>query len=275
MAKERITDVVMDDASINVSKEVDLVFSIANSLRGAYKSDKYKDVIIPMIIIRRFECALANTKDAVVAAFEAKRDVPPQILEKVAGYKFYNTSRYTLAELLNDSDNIVSNFKSYIEGFSANVQSIIHNLDFEKEIDKMDKNNRLLGVVRKFSELDLNPTTVDGIKAGYMFEEIMLSVIIEEINTIYGSKGDTGVRTKAAMQIRDILLKDARLRASAKNNPFSDFKFTYKDSVSDALVSGYDENVDFYTLLLGNEELRDKITEVYMKEVYESLRGGK
>jgi type I restriction enzyme R subunit len=103
----------------------------------------------------------------------------------------------------------------------------------------------------------------------------MLSVIIEEINTIYGSKGDTGVRTKAAMQIRDILLKDARLSASAKNNPFSDFKFTYKDSVSDALVAGYDENVDFYTLLLGNEELRDKITEVYMKEVYESLRGGK
>lgn len=103
----------------------------------------------------------------------------------------------------------------------------------------------------------------------------MLSVIIEEINTIYGSKGDTGVRTKAAMQIRDILLKDARLRTSAKNNPFSDFKFTYKDSVSDALVAGYDENVDFYTLLLGNEELRDKITEVYMKEVYESLRGGK
>ncbi len=173
MAKERITDVVMDDASINVSKEVDLVFSIANSLRGAYKSDKYKDVIIPMIIIRRFECALANTKDAVVAAFEAKRDVPPQILEKIAGYKFYNTSRYTLAELLNEPDNIVSNFNRYIEGFSANVQSIIRNLDFEKEIDKMDKNNRLLGVVRKFSELDLNPTTVDGIKAGYMFEEII------------------------------------------------------------------------------------------------------
>ena len=173
MAKTRITEVMMDDASINVSKEVDLVFSIANSLRGAYKSDKYKDVIIPMIIIRRFECALAKTKDAVVEAFEAKRDIPPQILEAKSGYKFYNTSRFTLAELLNDADNIVSNFKSYIEGFSSNVQSIIRNLDFEKEIDKMDKNNRLLGVVRKFSELDLNPNTIDGIKAGYMFEEII------------------------------------------------------------------------------------------------------
>ena len=173
MAKARITEVMMDDTSINVSKEVDLVFSIANSLRGAYKSDKYKDVIIPMIIIRRFECALAKRKDAVIAAFERKRDTPPQILESISGYKFYNTSRYTLAELLNDADNIVSNFKSYIEGFSSNVQSIIRNLDFEKQIDFMDKNNRLLGVVRKFSELDLNPSTIDGIKAGYMFEEII------------------------------------------------------------------------------------------------------
>jgi len=103
----------------------------------------------------------------------------------------------------------------------------------------------------------------------------MLSVIIDEINTIYGSKGDTGVRTKAAMQIRDILLKDARLKASAKNNPYSDFKFTYKDSVSDALVEGYDQNVDFYTLLLGNEELRDKITDVFMEEIYKTLRESK
>lgn len=103
----------------------------------------------------------------------------------------------------------------------------------------------------------------------------MLSVIIEEINTIYGSKGDTGVRTKAAMQIRDILLKDARLKASAKNNPYSDFKFTYKDSVSDALIEGYDQNVDFYTLLLGNEELRDKITDVFMEEIYKALRESK
>jgi len=173
LAKARITEVMMDDASINVSKEIDLVFSIANSLRGAYKSDKYKDVIIPMIIIRRFECALAKKKDAVVDAFEQKRDTPPQILESISGYKFFNTSRYTLAELLNDADNIVSNFKSYIEGFSPNVQSIIRNLDFEKQIDFMDKNNRLLGVVRKFSELDLNPGTIDGIKAGYMFEEII------------------------------------------------------------------------------------------------------
>ena len=75
--------------------------------------------------------------------------------------------------MLNDADNIAANFISYIEGFSANVQTIIRSLDFEKEILKLDKNNRLLSVVRKFSELDLNPNTIDGIKAGYMFEEII------------------------------------------------------------------------------------------------------
>jgi type I restriction enzyme M protein len=173
MAKARITEVMMDDTGVDASKEVDLVFSIANTLRGPYKSDKYKDVIIPMTIIRRFECALAKTKDAVVEAYERKKDTPPKILERISQCRFYNTSRYSLKELLNDPDNIAANFISYIDGFSENVKSIIHGLEFEKEIQKMDKNNRLLGVVRKFSELDLDPNTIDGIKAGYMFEEII------------------------------------------------------------------------------------------------------
>jgi type I restriction enzyme M protein len=173
MAKARFMEVIMDDTSVDASKEIDLVFSIANSLRGPYRSDKYKDVIIPMVIIRRFECALAETKDAVVAVFEKNRDTPPQILERTAKCRFYNTSKYTLAKLLNEPDDIAENFIDYIDGFSENVKSIIHSLDFEKEIQKMDKNNRLLGVVRKFSELDLDPNTIDGIKAGYMFEEII------------------------------------------------------------------------------------------------------
>lgn len=168
-----MTRVMFDDTSINVSKEVALVFSIANTLRGPYKSDKYKDVIIPMIIIRRFECALASTKDRVVKMFEKNPNTPAEILQKLSGYQFYNTSHYTLKELLNDSPNIATHFKNYIEGFSSNIQDIIRSLNFEKEIEKMDKNNRLLGVVKKFSELDLNPETIDGIKMGYMFEEII------------------------------------------------------------------------------------------------------
>ena len=100
----------------------------------------------------------------------------------------------------------------------------------------------------------------------------LLSIIIEEINTLHGSKGDVKVRTKAAMQIKDLLLSDQRLKASAKNNPLSDFKFTYKDSVSDALVKGYDDNQDFYKILLGDEESRNRLTEIFMEEVYRILR---
>ena len=78
-------DVMFDDTSIDVSKEVNLVWSIANSLRGAYTSDKYKEVIIPMIIIRRFECALAKTKQAVVEKHKSNPNLPAALLEKASG----------------------------------------------------------------------------------------------------------------------------------------------------------------------------------------------
>lgn len=173
MAKNYNYNVMLDDNSIDVSKEVGLVWSIANSLRGAYTSDKYKDVIIPMVIIRRFECALAATKQAVVDKYKKNRSIPAALLEQVSGYPFYNTSEFTLKRLLNDSDGIADNFKSYIDGFSANVQTIINNLEFKKQIDKLDKNNRLYGIVKKFSEIDFDPANIDGIKMGYIFEDII------------------------------------------------------------------------------------------------------
>ena len=173
MAKNYNYNVMLDDNPIDVSKEVGLVWSIANSLRGAYTSDKYKEVIIPMVIIRRFECALAEKKDAVVSKYKQNPNIPAALLEQVSGYPFYNTSEYTLKRLLNDSDNIAENFKSYIEGFSANVQTIINNLEFKKQIDKLDKNNRLFGIIKKFSEIDFDPKNIDGIKMGYIFEDII------------------------------------------------------------------------------------------------------
>lgn len=162
-----------DDSPIDVSAEVNFIWSIANKLRGPYQSDKYKDVIIPMTIIRRFECALEDTKDAVVDKFKKMPTYPAKAMYKISGYQFYNTSEFTLAELINDADHLAANFKSYINGFSANIQDIIRNLEFDKQIDKMDKHNRLLSVVKAFSELDLNPNTIDNMKMGYIFEELI------------------------------------------------------------------------------------------------------
>lgn len=173
MSDTKKIDVMWDDSPIDVSTEVNFIWSIANKLRGPYQSDKYKDVIIPMTIIRRFECALAPTKDAVIEQFKKTPNYPAKAMYKISGYQFYNTSEFSLAELINDADHLASNFKNYINGFSANVQEIIKNLEFDKQIDKMDKHNRLLSVVKAFSELPLDPHKVDNIKMGYIFEELI------------------------------------------------------------------------------------------------------
>ena len=173
MSEEKMIDTLWDDNPIDVSNEVNFIWSIANKLRGPYQSDKYKDVIIPMVIIRRFECALQSTKDAVVKQFKDNPAYPAKAMYKISGYQFYNTSEFTLEELVNDADHLAANFKSYINGFSANIQDIIKNLEFDKQIDKMDKHNRLLSVVKGFSELDLDPKTIDIMKMGYIFEELI------------------------------------------------------------------------------------------------------
>lgn len=162
-----------DDKPIDVSQEVNFIWSIANKLRGPYQSDKYKDVIIPMTILRRFECALAPTKQAVVEQYKKNPNFPAKAMQKISGYQFYNTSRFDLAELCNDSEHLAANLTAYIEGFSANVQGIIRNLEFDRQIEKMDKHNRLYSVVKAFSELDLDPKTIDGMKMGYIFEELI------------------------------------------------------------------------------------------------------
>ena len=86
-----------DDSPVDVSGEVNFIWSIANKLRGTYQSDKYKDVIIPMTIIRRFECALAPTKQAVLDKFTENPAFPAKAMYRVSGFQFYNTSGYDLA----------------------------------------------------------------------------------------------------------------------------------------------------------------------------------
>lgn len=157
----------------DVKRQIDTVFSIANTLRGTYQPDKYRDVIIPMVILRRLECALAATKDAVCETYEANPKTPDAILRNKSGYAFYNTSRYTLSKLLAQPSQLKTNLKTYIEGFSPNIKEIFTDLEFDKQIDKMAKGSKLTGVVRKFSELDLDPAQVNNVAMGYMFEEVI------------------------------------------------------------------------------------------------------
>ena len=169
----KIIDTMWDDAPINVTQEANFIWSIANKLRGSYMPDKYGDVIIPMTIIRRFECALAKTKAQVTAQYKASPNFPPKAYYKLSGYQFYCTSDYDLAELCNDPDHIASNFKSYINGFSENVRELLAELEITKHIDKMEKDGCLYTVVKAFSELDLSIETFDSIRMGYIFENLI------------------------------------------------------------------------------------------------------
>lgn len=168
-----VIDPMWDDKPIDVSSEVNFIWAIANRLRGPYKSENYKDVIIPMTILRRFECALAPTKAKVVEQFQKNPNYPEKAMQHLSGYQFYNTSRFDLAELCNDSAHIAANLQAYIDSFSSNVSGIFNGLEFSNEIAKMDKSNRLYTVVKAFSELDLDPKTIDGMKMGYIFEELI------------------------------------------------------------------------------------------------------
>ena len=114
MVEKKVIDAMWDDSPVDVTTEVNFIWSIANKLRGPYRSDKYKDVIIPMTIIRRFECALADTKQAVVEQYKKNPNFPAKAMYRVSGYQFYNTSEYTLAELINDPDHLADNFKKLL-----------------------------------------------------------------------------------------------------------------------------------------------------------------
>lgn len=165
---------IVDDANF--------IWSIADNIRNAYMPDKYGDVIIPMTIIRRFECSLAPTKQKVIDLVDKYGDVSDQELYSLTGYPFYNTSRFDLAELLNDADKLAENFKSYIQKFSPNVKEILFGTDAENgkgglhvfdEIDKMNNEGCLFSVVNDFSNLDLSPATFDSVRMGYIFENLI------------------------------------------------------------------------------------------------------
>ena len=177
-------DALWDDTPVNVNDEVNAIWDIANILRGAFQRDEYKDVILPMTIIRRFDCALAAMKDEVVK-YKTKhpKATETQILNTF-DIRYFNTSPFTLSSLLDDSENIQTNFfdppvgkdynpDAYIQGFSSNVYEILEKLEIEAMVKKLAKAGRLYNVIRRFSEIDLDPRKHDQVKMGYIFEELI------------------------------------------------------------------------------------------------------
>ena len=161
----------------NFGEKVSFIWSVADLLRGPYRPNQYKDVMLPMTILRRLDCVLEPTKDKVHAKIQSLKggkvkNVEP-ILCRVTGVPFFNTSRYTFMKLKGDPNNIAANLTNYIKGFSSRAREIIEHFGFEDHIAKLDKSDRLFLLVSKFCEIDLHPDTVSNIEMGYIFEELI------------------------------------------------------------------------------------------------------
>ena len=134
--------------SANVSEKAALIWAIADKLTGVYKPHEYGEVILPLTVIRRFDCILADTKDAVLEKFETVKNLPMRdvLLRNASGKAFYNTSKFTFERLLDDPDNIEANFRDYLAGFSPNVQDVLSKFDFDNII-KRNSMNVIIGSV--------------------------------------------------------------------------------------------------------------------------------
>lgn len=163
----------------NVNEKANLIWAIADKLTGVYKPHEYGEVILPLTVIRRFDCALANTKEAVLEQAENTKGLIGEIrntmLCSTSGYQFYNISEYDFEKLLGDPDNIESNFRLYLQGFSDNVQKIIEKFRFDSQISRLAEHNLLYIVLKEFTteKADLHPDKISNLEMGYIFEEII------------------------------------------------------------------------------------------------------
>lgn len=156
--------------SIN-NEFVNFIWKNAEILRGPYKKEEYRDVILPLSVLRRFDSLLEPTKKEVLEkAKTVKHDV---ILNKISGYDFNNTSQYDFQTLLEDPDNIAANLRNYIQGFSSNVRMIFERFEFGDEIKKLDEHNLLYSVIQLFAGIDMSVSKVSNMQMGYIFEELI------------------------------------------------------------------------------------------------------
>ena len=153
------------------------IWSICNLLRGPYKRNEYRKVILPLTVLRRFDWVLAGTKEAVLAADEGytgdSANVRRQLLEEASGRPFYNTSPFDFDRLLDDPNQIAMNLSRYIRDFSDNVSEIMERFGFEEHITRMNERNLLYQVIQQFAKVDLSPGRVDSVQMGYVFEELI------------------------------------------------------------------------------------------------------
>ena len=153
------------------------IWSICNLLRGPYKRNEYRKVILPLTVLRRFDCLLEPTKAQVLAEHHYIKAKPETVvrrrLERITGRPFYNLSKLDLPRLLDDPNQLAPNLNAYINGYSPNVRQIMERFAFDQQVARLAEKNLLYEVVKKFAAVDLAPERVDNVQMGYVFEELI------------------------------------------------------------------------------------------------------
>lgn len=164
------------------------IWSICNLLRGPYKRNEYRKVILPLTVLRRFDCILAPTKAQVLkehAGIKTKgENIIRHRLSQITKVPFYNLSKFTMAKpekgsglngLLDDPNHLAPNLNSYINGFSPNVRAIMERFKFGEQVAYMAEKDLLYLVIKAFTDpkIDLSPDRVDPMQMGYVFEELI------------------------------------------------------------------------------------------------------
>jgi type I restriction enzyme M protein len=272
---------------INFTENSNFIWGVADLLRGPYRPNQYKDVMLPLVVLRRLDCVLDSTKKDVLNEYNKIKDSGSGIIDaklrRITGVPFYNTSQFDFEKLKGDPDGITSNLVNYIKGFSSKAGSILESFKFEEQIPKLEKANRLFLVVSKFSEIDLHPETVSNIEMGYIFEDLirrfneasneeagdhftprevirlMVDILFEPDSEILTSKGivktlfDPAMGTGGMLSVSEEYLKeynpDARLEVFGQD--YNDQ--SYAISGSDMLIKG--QNIEH--IVLGNSFTED------------------
>ena len=210
MPNDKITAV-----GANIAEKAAMIWNVADMLRGPFKPHEYGLVILPMTVVKRFHDCLLPTHQAVLDTYEKvkKLQVIDGFLQKASGYQFYNTSRFTFETLLADPDNIESNFRDYLSGFSANAQDVLAKFDFDNIIKRMVEGNTLYLVIKEFGSEKgyLGPDKISAVDCGYIFEDL-----VRRFSESFGEEAGAHFTSRDIIYLMtDLLLSEADLDTSS------------------------------------------------------------
>lgn len=199
----------------NIAEKAAMIWNVADMLRGPFKPHEYGLVILPMTVVKRFHDCLLPTHQAVLDTYEKvkKLQVIDGFLQKASGYQFYNTSRFTFETLLADPDNIESNFRDYLSGFSANAQDVLAKFDFDNIIKRMVESNTLYLVIKEFGSEKgyLGPDKISAVDCGYIFEDL-----VRRFSESFGEEAGAHFTSRDIIYLMtDLLLSEADLDTSS------------------------------------------------------------